>query len=82
MRTQALEQYVFGISRGEEFKPKALAPIVFTNEDLETIDLPYVDPLMIKLRIGDAIVSRALDDRGSSKDIIFWSALRRMGVDE
>ena len=73
---------MFGISRGEEFKPKASAPIIFTDEDLETIDIPHVDPLIIKLRIGNAIVSRVLVDGGSSTYIIFWSALRRMGVDE
>ena len=66
---------MFGISKGEEFKPKALVPIVFIYEDLEMIDLPHVDYLMIKLRIGDAIVSRVLVDRGSNRDIIFWSAL-------
>ena len=39
-------------------------PIIFTKEDLEVVDLPHVDPLMIKLIIGDAIVSRVLVDGG------------------
>lgn len=58
---------------------KASVLIIFTYEDLETIDFPHADPLMIKLRIRDAIVSQVLVDGGSSTYIIFWSVLRRMG---
>ena len=56
--------------------------IVFIDKDLVTIKLPHVNPLVIKLRIGDVIVSRVLVNRGSSSDVISWSALRRMGVVE
>ena len=57
LRTQALSRYVFGILREEDFEQKASVPIIFIDEDLETIDLPHANSLMIKLRIGDAIVS-------------------------
>lgn len=57
-------------------------PIVFTDEDLEIVDLPHVDPLVIKLSIGNAIVSRVLVDGGSNMDIMFWSALQRMGINK
>lgn len=63
---------------GNEFKPKASVPIVFTYEDLEAIDFPHNDPLMIKLGIRDAMVSRVLVDGGSSTDIILRSG-RRIG---
>ena len=46
-------------------------PIVFTDEDLAEIEVPHADPLIIKFRIGDAIVSRVLVDGGSSSDVIF-----------
>lgn len=82
LKTQALGRYLFGISTIESSRVRASAPITFTNEDLEGINLPQSDPLVIKLRIGDSIVSRVLVDKGSSSDIIFWSALRRMRVDE
>ena len=59
------------ISKDGSFKPKASIPIAFTDEDLEAFDLPHTDPLVIKLRIGDTIVSRVLVDRGSNSDIIF-----------
>ena len=78
MRMKALGRYVFKISGERNVRPGASAPIIFTDEDLATIKLPHADPLIIKLRIGDAIVSWVLVDVGSSSDVIFWSALRRM----
>ena len=66
LRTQALGRYVFGISGEEGFKPRTSVPIFFTDEDLATINLPHANPLVINLRIGDAIVFRVLVDRGSS----------------
>ena len=82
MRTQSLTQYEFGISKDEDFKPSPSVVIIFTDEDLATIKLPHADPLIIKLRIEDAIVSQVLVDGGSSSDVIFWSALRRIRVVE
>ena len=69
LRIKAIGRYVFGISKEEIFKPKTSMPIVFTNKDVATIKLPHADPLVIKLRIGDAIVSRVLVDEGSSSDL-------------
>ena len=60
MITKALGWYVFGISEGKSFKPKASVPKVFIDEDLAIIKLPHANPLVVKLRIGDAIVSRVL----------------------
>ena len=82
LRTKALRGYVFRISEEKSFKPRVIVPIVFTDEDLETIKLPHVDPLVVKLRIGDAIVSRVLVNGGSSSDVIFCCTLRRMRVVE
>ena len=64
MRTKALERYIFRISEGGNLRPRVSAPIIFTDEDLMTIKLPHADPLMLKLRIGDVIVSRVLIDGG------------------
>ena len=44
--------------------------------------MPYSDPLVIKLRIVNAIVSRVLVDRGSSTDITFWEVFKQIGVDQ
>ena len=47
------------------------APIVFTEKDLADIKVPHADPLIIKLRIRNAIVSRVLVNGGSNSDVIF-----------
>ena len=46
-------------------------PIIFTEQDLEKVDIPHTNPLIIKLRIGDNLVSRVLIDGGSNSDILF-----------
>ena len=80
LRTKSVGWYVFGISEERNLKPRVSTPIIFTDEDLATVKLLHADPLVIKLRIRDSIVSRVLIDGGSILDVIFWSALRRMGV--
>ena len=48
------------------------APIVFLERHLKTVTVPHADPLVIKLRIANIMVSRVLVDGGSSSDLIFW----------
>ena len=78
----ALRRYVFEISEEKNAKPRMSTLIVFTDEDLADIKVPHANPLIIKLRIKDAIVSHVLVDGGSSSDVIFWNALQRMGTIE
>ena len=80
LKALALGRYVCAISKGD--KKQKLVPLVFTDEDLETFNLPHANPLIIKLRIRDAIISRVLVDGGNITDITFWEALQRMGIDE
>ena len=80
LRTMTLKEYVNTIYGGQFYQEKL--PIVFSNQELEKINLPHADPLIIKLRIGDTLVSRVLVDEGSSSDILFWNAFRRMGIEK
>ena len=57
MRKKALGRYVFGISGERNFRLGALAPIIFTDEDLAVVEMPHADPLIIKMRIGVVIMS-------------------------
>ena len=77
LKTMAMKWYINTISRGQFFQERV--PIVFSDQDLEKVNLPHTDPLVIKLRIGDTLVSRVLVDGGSSSDILLWDAFRRMG---
>ena len=56
--------------------------IVFSDQELEKVNLPHTDPLVIKLRIRDTLVSRVLVDGGSSSDILFWDAFQMMGIEK
>ena len=75
----ALKGYVNTISGGQFHHEKV--PIIFLDQDLEKVNLPHADPLVIKLQIGDTMVSRVLVDGGSSSDILFWDAFQRIGIE-
>ena len=80
LRTMALKGYVNTISE-EQFCQKKV-PTVFSDQDLEKVNLTHTDPLVIKLQIGDTLVSRVLVDGGNNSDILFWDAFRRMGTEK
>ena len=76
----SIKRYVNTVS-GEQLARESV-PIIFTEQDLEEVDVPHANPLIIKLRIADNLVSRVLVDGGSSSNILFWDAFRRMGLKE
>ncbi|KAG7552776.1 Ribonuclease H-like superfamily [Arabidopsis thaliana x Arabidopsis arenosa] len=57
-------------------------PISFTQSDLEGVDTPHNDPLVVELIIGDSRVTRVLIDTGSSVDLIFKDVLAIMNVSD
>ena len=57
------------------------APIVFSDQDLKSTELPHTNPLIINLLIVDAMVSSLLVEEWSSSYIIFLEAFQKMGVD-
>ena len=69
LQTMALKGYVNTIFKGEPHL--RTMSITFLDKNLETIKLLHADPLVIKLRIVNAMVSRVLVDEGSSLDILF-----------
>ena len=77
LRIQALNYLVSNITRRDPS-----ASIIFSDHDLDSIKMPHLNPLVIKLRISNAIVSRVLVDGGSSSDTIFWQAFKQMGIDQ
>ncbi|XP_019086452.1 PREDICTED: uncharacterized protein LOC109126939 [Camelina sativa] len=57
-------------------------PITFDGKDLEGLDLPHNDPLVVELLIGESEVTRILIDTGSSVNVIFRDVLAKMEVGE
>ena len=54
-------------------KKESAEQIVFTNQDLERVQLPHSDALVVTLRIGEFDVKRVLIDPGSSVEIMYES---------
>ena len=75
-----MKGYINTISGGQFCQEKV--PIVFLDQDLKRVNLLHADPLVIKLRIGNTLVSRVLVDGGSSSNILLWDAFQRMGIEK
>lgn len=54
--------------------------IIFTNYDCKGVSYPYLDALVVKLIIANCRVWWILIDEGSSADIIFLKALKKMDI--
>uniref|UniRef100_A0A803NSV1 Uncharacterized protein n=1 Tax=Cannabis sativa TaxID=3483 RepID=A0A803NSV1_CANSA len=55
-------------------------PIMFTEEDAQTVHFPHHDPLVIKPPIANKIVARILVDKRSSVNILFKEAFLATGL--
>ncbi|KAK3033121.1 hypothetical protein RJ639_036480 [Escallonia herrerae] len=56
------------------------AAITFSDEDSKDIQTPHDDPLVITLRTGNFDVKRVLIDNGSSAEILFYDAFKKMNI--
>ena len=60
--------------------PRLNNTITFSDSDLEGCQHPHDDPLVVRAIVANTTVHRVLIDNGSSADIIFPSALDKMGI--
>ena len=60
--------------------PRLDNTITFSDSDLEGCQHPHDDPLVVCAIVANTTVHRVLIDNGSSADIIFASALEKMGI--
>ncbi|XP_061352386.1 uncharacterized protein LOC133297289 [Gastrolobium bilobum] len=67
--------------RFKEERRKTGKHVVFEDLEDEILDLEHDDPLVISGLLANYQVDRMLVDPGSSVDIIFWDAFRRMDLD-
>ena len=61
--------------------PRLNTSITFSDSDLEGCQHPHDDPLVIRAVVANKTVHRVLVDNGSSANIIFASALDKMGIE-
>ena len=84
-RTAAHLREVFQVCEGVTPIPKRLKKetteeIIFTDRDLEGVQLPHSDALVITMQIGDFEVKRILIDPGSSAEIMYDSLFKGLGL--
>ena len=60
--------------------PRLDTTVTFSNFNMEGCQHPHDDPLVIKTIVANKTIHRVLVDNGSSADIIFASALDKMGI--
>ena len=87
MRRAAHLREVFRVQDSAQMAPSPLGKesveeIVFNKQDLEGVQLPHSDALVITLRIGESDVKRILIDPGSSVEIMCESLFRGLGLRE
>jgi hypothetical protein len=85
-RTAAHLREVFQVSEGVIPVPKRLRKemteeIIFTDRDLEGVQLPHSDALVVTMQIGDFEVKRILIDPGSSAEIMYDSLFKGLGLE-
>lgn len=56
----------------------AKCAITFTERDLDNVQLPHSDALVVTLRIGPAFVKRVLVDQGSSAEVMYYSLFKTL----
>ena len=61
-------------------RPRSDEAIAFTGKDLEGVQFPHSDALVIKLKLNSHRVCRVLVDTGSSADILFIDAFEKWGT--
>uniref|UniRef100_A0A2N9H312 Uncharacterized protein n=1 Tax=Fagus sylvatica TaxID=28930 RepID=A0A2N9H312_FAGSY len=87
MRRAAHLREVFQIGDSAQMAPVPLKKesteqIIFTNQDLEGVQVPHSDALVVTLRIGEFDVKRILIDPGSSVEIMYESLFKGLGLEK
>lgn len=62
------------------FEPKFQDSITFSRKDLEGVNFPHSDEVIIKVIIVEADVRHLLVDNGNSGDILYLNAFMNIGL--
>jgi hypothetical protein len=85
-RTAAHLREVFQVLEGvtpvlKRLKKETTEEVIFTDRDLEGVQLPHSDALVVTMQIGDFEVKRILIDPGSSAEIMYDSLFKSLGLE-
>ncbi|KAK3029173.1 hypothetical protein RJ639_039728 [Escallonia herrerae] len=61
-------------------KTEPVPTISFFDEDLKDVKMPHDDPLVVTIKAGNFEVKRMLVDNGSSAEILFYDAFKKMNI--
>ncbi|KAK3000081.1 hypothetical protein RJ639_023783 [Escallonia herrerae] len=79
-KAYAREVYITSQPPDKKLKTVPVAAITFSDEDSKDIQTPHDDPLVITVRAGNFDVKRVLIDNGSSAEILFYDAFKKMNI--
>ncbi|KAK2998129.1 hypothetical protein RJ639_025190 [Escallonia herrerae] len=79
-KAYAREVSITSQSPNKKQKTVPVAAITFFDEDSNDIKTPQDDPLVITIKDGNFDVNRVLIDNGSSTEILFYDAFKKMNI--
>ncbi|KAK3008112.1 hypothetical protein RJ639_014374 [Escallonia herrerae] len=79
-KAYAREVYITSQPPDKKSKTVPVATIIFSDEDSKDIQTPHDDPLVIIVRAGNFDVKHVLIDNGSSAEILFYDAFKKMNI--
>ncbi|KAK3002492.1 hypothetical protein RJ639_022571 [Escallonia herrerae] len=79
-KAYAREVYITSQPPDKKSKTVPVAAVTFSDEDSKDIQTPHDDPLVITVRTGNFDVKRVLVDNGSSAEILFFDAFKKMNI--
>ena len=54
--------------------------IWFSDKDLDGVQLPHNNPLVLTLKLKNFLVQRVLVDLGSLSEILYYDCIKKMGL--
>ncbi|KAK3036213.1 hypothetical protein RJ639_030369 [Escallonia herrerae] len=79
-KAYAREVCVTSLPPNKKLKTAPTATITFFDDDSKDIKTPHDDPLVITIKDGNFDVKRVLIDNGSSAEILFHDAFKKMNI--
>jgi hypothetical protein len=70
------------VERPPKFQRKDPMIISFSEKDIEGVSMPHDDMLVVTMTMANHTVHQILVDNRSSADILYWSVVKQMGINQ